>query len=89
MPETAPLPVSCFLHQYAFQWTVWIRETGAENTISALAAGECSDPRLAQQRGEPGSRHRVFLNQTKSMIVRSFSFPPFRKRGERMGHPAL
>jgi hypothetical protein len=35
-----------------------------------------------------GTRHRVFLNQTKSMIVRSFSFPPFRKRGERMGHAA-
>src|SRR5664280_2008288 len=55
IPETAPFPVSWFPHQSAFQWTVRIRETGAENTIYALAAGECSDPRLAQQRGEPGA----------------------------------
>jgi hypothetical protein len=47
--------VSWFPHQSAFQWAVRIRETGAENTIYALAAGECSDPRLAQQRGEPGA----------------------------------
>ena len=54
MPETAPLPLSCFLHQSVFHWIVRIRETGAENTIYTLAAAECSDPRLAQRRGEPG-----------------------------------
>jgi hypothetical protein len=31
MPETAPLPVSCFLHQSAFHWIVRIRETGADH----------------------------------------------------------